>query len=68
MIRLTKRMEDGSYQYNNDINFGGENSYNYKNAIIERCGIFEDFLDVMLQTEAVDTDLMPENLKNRLLK
>lgn len=39
MERLTMRMEDGSYQANNDAKFGGENSYSYKNGIIERCGV-----------------------------
>lgn len=44
MLRLTKRMEDGSYQANNTPEIPGENSYEYKNMIIERCGKLEDLL------------------------
>lgn len=64
MERLTMRMEDGSYQANNDTKFGLENGYSYKNGIIERCGVLED----LLQTEAINMDLVPENLKNKLFK
>lgn len=42
MIRLTKRMPDGTYQANVDPDLPGENSYAYKEMIIHRCGILED--------------------------
>lgn len=45
MLRLTKRMEDGSYQANNNPKLPGENSYQYKNMIIDRCGRLEDFFE-----------------------
>lgn len=45
MVRLTKKMPDGSYQANNDPELPGENSYAYKNLIISRCGILEDALE-----------------------
>lgn len=48
MERLTMRMEDGSYQANNDTKFGGENSYSYKNGIIERCGVLEFYFKLKL--------------------
>lgn len=42
MLRLTKKMEDGKYQANCCPVLPGENSYAYKNMIIERCGMLED--------------------------
>lgn len=48
MLRLTKRMEDGSYQANDNIRLPGENSYEYKDLIINRCGKSEDLINDML--------------------
>lgn len=50
MLRLTKRMEDGSYQANNDIRIPGENSYDYKNMIVDRCGRSEDLINDLFIT------------------
>lgn len=47
MIRLTKRISDGTYRANDDGNIPGENSYTYKNLIIERCGIMESKIELM---------------------
>lgn len=47
MDRLTIRHEDEKtgkvwYSANNDTEAGGENSYSYKNAVIDRLGRLED--------------------------
>lgn len=45
-MRLTKRMEDGSYQANqDDPTIPGENSYEYKNALITKLGKYEDQIE-----------------------
>lgn len=64
MLRLTKRMEDGSYQANNNPELPGENSYQYKNMIIDRCGRLEDLLGIIVCNIMEGTDL--RNLKIKL--
>ncbi len=41
-MRLTINMGDGTYRANNDTEFGGENSFTYKDAVIEKLGKYED--------------------------
>lgn len=56
MLRLTKRMEDGSYQANNDLKLPGENSHQYKNMIIERCGKSEDLINgILIKTQIIES-------------
>lgn len=56
MLRLTKRMEDGTYQANDNPELPGENSYAYKNAIIDRCGKLEDLLETIFYYMSEDCD------------
>lgn len=44
-VRLTRRIADGSYVVNEKPELPGENSIEYKNMIINRCGQLEELFD-----------------------
>lgn len=54
MLRLTEKMEDGSYRASRHPELPGENSYEYKNMIIDRCGRSEDLInDILCKSKAI---------------
>lgn len=52
-MRLTKRLEDGSYQVADWVQ--NENSYTFKNELIQRMGMFDDYEEMYIKN-MVDYD------------
>lgn len=68
MERLTRKISDGSYVANESPNLPGENSYEYNQMIIDRCGKMEEMFNIMkniIYGDFFETDLFDSELKEK---